>query len=62
MSFLAILLFIAMIATFLVMVAGIVLMAQGGERNTRYGNRLMQTRVLLQGVSLLLLALLLISK
>jgi len=62
MSFLIILLFIAMVATFLVMMAGIILMARGGEVNNRYGNRLMQTRVLLQGISLALLAILLISK
>ena len=62
MGILTILLFVAMVATFLVMIAGIALMARGGELNTRYGNRLMQTRVLLQGVSLLLLALLLVSK
>ena len=62
MSALAILLFVAMVATFLVMMAGIVLMAWGGEVNTKYGNQLMQARVLLQGISLMILAVLLMSK
>jgi uncharacterized membrane protein len=62
MSALAILLFVAMVATFLVMMAGIILMARGGEANTKYGNQLMQARVLLQGISLMILAILLIYR
>jgi hypothetical protein len=39
-----------------VMVAGIFLMARGGETNTKYGNRLMVARVWLQALILLTLA------
>ena len=56
MSILVVFLFIAMLATFIVMAAGIALMARGGEANTKYGNKLMQWRVWLQGISLALLA------
>jgi len=55
------------ITTFLILLAlasivsvlaiGIVSMVKGGEFNEKYGNRLMQARVALQGLVLLLLAL-----
>lgn len=48
---------VAMLAVLLVMVLGIVSMIKGGEFNKKYGNRLMQARVVLQGVALGLLAL-----
>ena len=47
-----------MLATFGVLMAGIVLMGMGGGANARYGNKLMVARVSLQGLVLLLLALL----
>lgn len=47
-----------MLATFGVLMAGIVLMGVGGSANARYGNRLMVARVSLQGLVLLMLALL----
>jgi Hypoxia induced protein conserved region len=62
MSILVVLLLMAMLATFGVMVVGIALMARGGETNAKYGNKLMQWRVLLQGVSLALLAALVMMK
>lgn len=40
-----------------VLVIGIVSMIKGGEFNEKYGNKLMQLRVSLQGVALALLAL-----
>lgn len=40
-----------------VLVAGLVLMGMGGELNLKYGNRLMVARVWLQGISLMVLAL-----
>jgi hypothetical protein len=40
-----------------VMVLGIFSMAKGGKFNEKYGNKLMQARVILQGVALLMLAL-----
>jgi Hypoxia induced protein conserved region len=62
MNILFILLLIAMVATFFVMAAGVVLMARGGEANQKYSNKLMQYRVLLQGISLALLAVLFMMK
>ncbi len=44
-----------MLATALVLVVGIVLMARGGEANRRYGNKLMVARVGLQASALLVL-------
>ena len=48
---------VAMLAVLTVMGLGIFSMAKGGEFNKKYGNKLMQARVLLQGVALALLAL-----
>ncbi len=47
-----------MLATVGVLMAGIVLMSVGGNANTRCGNRLMVARVSLQGMVLMMLALL----
>lgn len=47
-----------LIAVFGVLVAGVVLMSVGGIANARYGNRLMTARVTLQGLAILMLALL----
>lgn len=46
-----------MLATFGVLMAGIVLMGTGGALNNRFGNKLMMARVSLQGLALLMLAL-----
>lgn len=48
---------IAMLCVLGVLVVGIFSMIRGGEFNKKYGNRLMQARVILQGVALGLLAL-----
>jgi hypothetical protein len=61
-QFLVIALFVFMIATFAVMMTGIILMAKGGEANKKYGNRLMQLRVIFQGVALMCLAILISIK
>lgn len=45
-----------MFATFGVLVVGIALMGAGGEANKRYSNRLMMARVSLQGMVLIMLA------
>ena len=47
------LLIIAMVATVVVLVVGIIGMAVGGEFNKKYGNLLMRWRVILQGLALL---------
>lgn len=46
------------LATFGVLMAGVVLMGIGGKANQKYGNKLMVARVSLQGLVLLMLALL----
>lgn len=53
-----ILLPLTLAAVFAVLVLGVVTMLKGGEFNRRYGNKLMRARVVLQGVALVLLALL----
>lgn len=47
---------VLMLVTFGVLIAGIALMATGGETNRKYGNSLMFSRVGLQGLALLMLA------
>lgn len=54
---LAIMIAIAMLSVLAVLVIGIVGFIQGGEFNKKYGNRLMQARVILQGIALALIAL-----
>jgi Hypoxia induced protein conserved region len=44
-----------------VLVTGIFSMAKGGEFNRKYGNRLMQARIWLQGLALLFFALMLLA-
>jgi predicted permease len=50
------LLFLSMLATFAVMMAGILCMARGGEVNKKHSNKFMQWRVICQGVALACLA------
>lgn len=47
---------VLMLVTFGVLIAGIALMATGGEINRKHGNHLMFSRVGLQGLALLMLA------
>ena len=49
--------FALMLATFGILMAGIVLMGVGGNANIKYGNRLMTARVSFQGLVLIMLAL-----
>jgi Hypoxia induced protein conserved region len=51
-----------MLATVVVLVIGIALMARGGEANRKYGNKLMVARVTLQALALGLVAILLMMK
>lgn len=48
---------LAMLSVLAVLVVGLVAMIKGGEFNAKYGNKLMQARVYLQGLALGLLAL-----
>jgi hypothetical protein len=59
-SFVTVLLFAAMAATFGVLVVGVVSMAKGGEFNARYGNKLMRLRILMQGIAVALFVILMI--
>ncbi len=55
-----VLLIVALVATLGVLFAGLFSMARGGEFNRKHGNRLMRWRVALQGMALLLLAILML--
>lgn len=43
---------VTMVAVFITLVAGIIMMSKGGELNKKYGNKLMQIRVGLQGLAI----------
>ncbi|MBM3569840.1 MAG: twin transmembrane helix small protein [Alphaproteobacteria bacterium] len=55
-GFLMVLIGLALAATLLVVLVGMIGMARGGEFNRRYGNKLMRLRVLAQFLALLLIA------
>jgi hypothetical protein len=61
MAGVALLIFL-MLATVVVLVTGIVLMAKGGEANAKYGNKLMVARVAFQGAALVVVCALLLLK
>ncbi len=61
-SLFIILMAIAMFATVIVLVTGIAVMVKGGEFNKQYGGKLMNARVVLQGIALLFLALAILTK
>ncbi len=48
---------VAMLLALASLFAGLVSMVKGGEFNQKYGNKLMQARVYMQGLALLLFAL-----
>ena len=50
-----------MVATLGVLIVGIVGMAQGGDFNRRNANKLMRARVVLQGVAILIFAILMLA-
>jgi hypothetical protein len=56
-TFFFVLAVLAMIATLATLATGVTGMARGGEFNRRWGNKLMQLRVLCQGAALLFFAL-----
>ena len=51
-----ILIILSALSVLVVLILGIVSMIKGGEFNEKYGNKLMQARVYLQGLALALLA------
>jgi hypothetical protein len=58
----AILLIGLMLATVVVLIVGIGLMARGGESNRKYGNKMMVARVALQGCAIAVLVVLLLAR
>lgn len=56
-TILPILILISFLSVVAVLIIGIFSMIKGGAFNEKYGNKLMQLRVALQGVTILLLAL-----
>ena len=61
MSVFWVLALIGMVATLLVLVAGLAGFFQGGEFNRKYGNKLMRARVALQFVTIVLILLAVLS-
>lgn len=51
----------ALVAVLVVVLAGVIGMAAGGEFNRRYGNRLMRARVALQLVAVVVFVLLVVA-
>ncbi len=58
---LPIVMIIALVAVLVVVLAGVIGMAAGGEFNRRYGNRLMRARVALQLVAVVVFVLLVVA-
>lgn len=56
-NFFFILFIAAMIATLGALIIGLAAMIKGGEFNKKYGNKMMQARVMLQGLAILLFVL-----
>ena len=56
-SFLSVLLGLALVAVLVVLITGVVVFARGGEANQRHANRLMNLRVATQAAAVLILGL-----
>lgn len=61
-NFFFVLMLIAMLAVVASLTIGLVVMAKGGEANKKFGNKLMQARITLQGIAILLFILAVISR
>jgi len=57
MSFFTVLISLALLSLLVVLFTGIVSMFKGGEFNKKYGNKLMQLRVIIQFVAVMLIGL-----
>ncbi len=62
MTALVILLCVLMLLTAIVLFTGMFVMAKGGEFNKKYGNKLMQLRVICQGAAIVVVAIILMVK
>lgn len=58
----AILMIPAMLAVVASLVLGVFAMAKGGETSKKYSNKMMQARIMLQGIALLLFALAMLTR
>ena len=61
-NFFFVLMLIAMLAVVASLTLGLIVMTKGGETNKKYGNRLMQARITLQGIAILLFILAVLSR
>jgi len=52
----------AMLAVVASLVLGVFAMAKGGETSKKYSNKMMQARIMLQGIALLLFALAMLTR
>ena len=59
-GFLVPVLIFAMLATLGVLFFGIITMARGGDFNLKYGNKIMRARIVLQGLALLIFAIIMV--
>ncbi len=57
MSIAQIIVLLALFATLMILLVGVIGMAQGGDFNKKYGNKLMRIRVIAQFTALALMAL-----
>lgn len=55
-------LLLAMFLTLAILVTGMVAMSRGGEFNRKYGNKLMQARVIMQGIAIALFAMTILTQ
>jgi len=62
LNFVEIILLISLSLTLIVLASGIFIMLKGGHVNKKYGTKLMCWRVFLQGISLALLALVILQR
>jgi hypothetical protein len=61
-TFFFVMMLICMVGVLAVLITGIVVMGRGGETNKKYGNKLMQARVYLQGLALLFFVLTIMTR
>ena len=62
MTFLGVIVVVLMLATLGVLVAGLIIMARGGETNKKWANKLMSYRVWLQAATIFALVLFMMGK
>ena len=62
MSILQALVIVSALVTLGILLFGVITMIRGGDFNKRNGNKLMRARVIMQGVTIALLALMFLSK